>query len=143
MYTRVRYSMDGSIILYAEMNRRKKKKINLVYLVSIFFKNKGVKEKILFYIFAQIFFKFLKRIKIPMVFIIVVQFSLKNIKSIGLRWEIKKASIVSSNLGILAPVLERNCSSIKVIFFFFLRYWNLYELERYRFDYFVFMAKII
>lgn len=54
-----------------------------------------------------------------MVFIIVVQFSLKNIKSIGLRWEIKKASIVSSNLGILAPVLERNCSSIKVIFFFF------------------------
>lgn len=52
-----------------------------------------------------------------MVFIIVVQFSLKNIK-IGLRWEIKKASIVSSNLGILAPVLERNCSSIKVIFFF-------------------------
>lgn len=52
-----------------------------------------------------------------MVFIIVVQFSLKNIKSIGLRWEIKKASIVSSNLGILAPVLERNCSSIKVIFF--------------------------
>lgn len=111
--------MDGSIILYAEMNRRKKKKINLVYLVSIFFKNKGVKEKILFYIFAQIFFKFLKRIKIPMVFIIVVQFSLKNIKSIGLRWEIKKASIVSSNLGILAPVLERNCSSIKVIFFFF------------------------
>lgn len=53
-----------------------------------------------------------------MVFIIVVQFSLKNIKSIGLRWEIKKASIVSSNLGILAPVLERNCSLIKVIFFF-------------------------
>lgn len=77
-----------------------------------------------------------------MVFIIVVQFSLKNIKSIGLRWEIKKTSIVSSNLGILAPVLERNCSSIKVIFFF-VRYWNLYELERYRFDYFVFMAKII
>lgn len=99
-----------------------------------------------------------------MIFIIVVQFSLKNIKgfinsyqsfllscfiianvepratSIGLRWEIKKAFIVSSNLGILAPVLEGNYCSIKLIF---LRYWNLYELERYRFDYFVFMAKII
>lgn len=75
-----------------------------------------------------------------MVFIIVVQFSLKNIKSIGLRWEIKKASIVSSNLGILAPVLERNCSSIKVIFFFCVigicTNWK-------DIDYFVFMAKII
>lgn len=55
IYTRVRYSMDSSIILYAEMNRKKKKKINLVYLVSIFFKNKGIKEKILFYFCTDFF----------------------------------------------------------------------------------------
>lgn len=48
--------MDSSIILYAEMNRKKKKKINLVvYLVSIFFKNKGIKEKILFYFCTDFF----------------------------------------------------------------------------------------
>lgn len=129
-----------------------------VYL-SIFFKNKELKRKILFYvfIFAHIFFKFLKRIKISMVFIIVLNNSGWKIsrvlsifspllfyhcqcraKSIGLRWEIKKASIVSSNLGILAPVLEGNHSSIKFDIFF-----ALLELKRYRFDYFIFVAKII
>lgn len=124
-----------------------------------FFQKQRIKKKniILCFYFCTYFFKFLKRIKISMVFIIVLNNSGWKIsrvlsifspllfyhcqcrgKSIGLRWEIKKASIVSSNLGILAPVLEGNCSSIKFDIFF-----ALLELKRYRFDYFVFVAKII
>lgn len=134
-----------------------------VYL-SIFFKNKGLKRKILFYvfIFAHIFLNSLNELKyqwFSLLFstILVEKYQERKIsrvlsifspllfyhcqcraKSIGLRWEIKKVSIVSSNLGILAPVLEGNHSSIKFDIFF-----ALLELKRYRFDYFVFVAKII
>lgn len=131
-----------------------------VYL-SIFFKNKELKRKILFYvfIFAHIFLNSLNELKYQWFSLLIIVLNNSGwkisrvlsifspllfyhcqcrAKSIGLRWEIKKASIVSSNLGILAPVLEGNYSSIKFDIFF-----ALLELKRYRFDYFVFVAKII